>query len=70
MPKVTVIVDVDYPEEVKVLERWLETWEPHLTYLSDNLGCGCCIDVFEVEAPQDALDELPEHLLSSSERTA
>ena len=65
MPKATITVDVDYSEEVEVVERWLETWEPHLSYLSKNLGCGCCVDMFEVEAPQNALDELPEHLLSS-----
>ena len=65
MSKATIIVEVDKREEVGVLERWLETWKPHLTYLSENLDCGCCVDMLKVEAPRDALDELPEHLLSS-----
>ena len=64
MPKATIIVDVNYPEEVEVLERWLETWQPHLAYLSKNLGCGCCVDILNVEAPQKALGELPEQMLS------
>ena len=46
---------------------WLERWEQHLNYLSENLGCGCCIYMFNVEASQGALDELPEHILSSGE---
>ena len=69
MPKATIIVQVDFLEEVDVLERWLETWTPHLADLSENLGCGCCVDMFEVEAPQNALDELPDRLLSSREWT-
>ena len=64
MPKATIIIDVGCPEEVEVLERWLETWEPHLDSLSQNLGCGCCVHEFNVEASQEALAELPEHLLS------
>ena len=70
MPKATIIVQLDCPEEVEAVERWLGMWELHLAYLSENLGCGCCVDMFDVEAPQDALDELPERVLSSSEWTA
>ena len=69
MSKATIIVEVDKREEVEILERWLETWEPHLDYLSENLGCGCCVDVLNVDAPHEALEELPEHLLASSEWT-
>ena len=68
MLKATIIVRVDFPEEVAAFEAWLETWQPHLAHLSENLGCGCCVDIFNVEAPQKALGELPEHLLTYGER--
>ena len=67
MPKATIIAQVDFPEEVEAVDAWLDKWEAHLDYLSENLGCGCCINMFNVEASRDALDELPEHLLGSSE---
>jgi hypothetical protein len=30
-------------------------------------GCGCCVDLYRVEAPQGALDELPPVVFASSE---
>ena len=69
MPKATITVCIDSPEEVEAVQRWLEKWEPHLKDLSGNLGCGCCVDMFNVEGPQEALDELPEQVLANSKWT-
>ena len=68
MPRATLVINLHVPEEVEAAEVWLETWELHLNYLSENLGCGCCVDMFNVDAPHEALEELPERLSASSER--
>ncbi|WP_149193734.1 hypothetical protein [Luteimonas suaedae] len=57
------------PDDQIILDAWLDRWETRLVHLSDNLGCGCCIDMFDVEAPDEALAELPERLFASGERT-
>lgn len=49
------------------LEGWLARWESRLAHCSENLGCGCCVDIYEVEAPAEALDELPGHFLGGSD---
>lgn len=51
-------------EERAVLNAWIERWRPSLRSLSQNQGCGCCVDIYEVEAPVEALAELPRQLLS------
>jgi hypothetical protein len=60
VPRVTVIADVDSPGERESLKAWMERWRSRLTFTSENLGCGCCIDLYQVEAPDAAIAELPE----------
>lgn len=62
MPKQRVIIDVNVAEEVATFDAWLERWRS-VAELSENEGCGCCVDIWEVVAPQAAFDELPEKLL-------
>jgi len=60
LAKATVIVAVDYPEEVRVVEEWFAKWCDHLTSVSDDYGCGCCVNLWDVEGPEEAIRELPE----------
>lgn len=60
MAKVQIIVAVDQPEEVRAVAEWFERWRDHLAAVSDNTGCGCCVDISDVEGPEEALRELPE----------
>lgn len=59
MPRATVTVAVDEPSEVQAMQAWFARWSPRLTHRSENHGCGCCIDIWEIETPADAIAELP-----------
>jgi hypothetical protein len=52
---------------VAVVEAWLDRWRTRLPFVSHNEGCGCCIHLYRVEAPKDALDELPPVVFASGE---
>lgn len=64
MAKVQIIVAVDQTEEIKVVAEWFERWRESLTAVSDNRGCGCCVDIWDVVGPDDALRELPESVVA------
>ncbi len=60
--RATLTAVVDTPGEQALLDTWLDRWERRLHSCSENTGCGCCVDSFEVVAPAEALAELPEHM--------
>ena len=66
MPRATICVDVGTPEQAAVA-AWLERWRVWLPFVSDNEGCGCCVDLYRVEAPQQVLDELSPDVFAASE---
>ncbi|HZX76880.1 hypothetical protein [Lysobacter sp.] len=69
MSKATIIVSVDDPFEVAAFETWLSRWEKMLTSMSDNEGCGCCVDIWKVEGPSEAIAELPPQIHAWCERS-
>lgn len=56
---ITITVETDQPEEVAAVDGWFERWDGRLSSVSENLGCGCCVDIWTVDAPEEALGELP-----------
>ena len=56
--RATVSVTIDNEREVMAVNAWLNRWGTRLK-LSDNQGCGCCVDIWDVHAPAQALAELP-----------
>lgn len=64
MPKVTIVVDVAEVAQVEAVDAWFAKWRPALIRVSDNDGCGCCVNIWEVEGPMDALLEIPEPVVS------
>jgi hypothetical protein len=58
--KATVIVAVDYPNEARAVEEWFAKWRDPLTSVSDDYGCGCCVNIWDVEGPAEAIRDLPE----------
>jgi hypothetical protein len=66
MPKATICVDAGVPEQ-SIVEAWLEQWHGRLPFVSENEGFGCCADIYRVDAPQEALDELPPIVFASSD---
>jgi hypothetical protein len=57
--RATIVVEADRPDEVEAIAAWFVGWQARLMHCSDNLGCGCCVDIWEVQGPQQAIDELP-----------
>jgi hypothetical protein len=66
MRKVTICVDVNTPERAEV-DAWLDRWRDRVGFVSENEGCGCCVDLYRVVATEDALRELPAIVFSTSE---
>ena len=62
LARARVAVTLDNEAEVRALNGWLQRWGPRIRRL-DDLGCGCCLDAWDVQAPAEALAELPRGLL-------
>ena len=56
--RATVSVTIDNQREVAAVNAWLQRLGPKIQ-LNDNQGCGCCVDIWDVQAPADALAVLP-----------
>ena len=65
--RATICVDVNHEDECAVVEAWFEQWRDRLSFVSENQGCGCCVDMWNVEGPADALSELPPKVRAASE---
>ncbi|MBN6149670.1 hypothetical protein JR065_04900 [Xanthomonas sp. AmX2] len=63
--RATLTAETDAPGEQDLLLDWLDRWRGELRACSENAGCGCCVDSFQVEAPEHALAELPPHMVGS-----
>jgi hypothetical protein len=66
MHRATVCLWAESMEEKVEFTTWLNRWRRNLPYLSHDYGCGCCIHLFDIEAPKAAIDELPGELLTIS----
>ena len=62
--RATVSVTIDNEREVMAVNAWFQRWGPRIQ-CADNQGCGCCVDIWRVEAPPEALSELPREMVSS-----
>ncbi len=69
MARATIIIAVDSSDEVAAFGSWLERWRSRLTFISDDRGCGCCVRIMDVEGAQEAVDDIPESLWASNERS-
>lgn len=64
MPKVQIVVTVDDAEEVRSVNEWFARWRDRLAFVSENSGCGCCVNIWNVRGPAEALAELPESVIA------
>jgi hypothetical protein len=62
----TITTCTDDPTELTTVEAWFVTWASHITHRSDNQGCGCCVDIWTVDATDEAFAALPRHLWSET----
>lgn len=69
MPRATIVVAIDDPSEFAAMEDWFSRWGPKLMHRSENYGCGCCTDIWEIDAPAEAILELPPKTYAGDEWT-
>jgi hypothetical protein len=62
--RAAIVVARDSEEELREAEAWFSQWRNSLALVSENLGCGCCVDIFEVEGPPAVIDTIPPALRS------
>jgi len=70
MKKATIIVEVDekgQSDQSKEFEKWKIENLHSLTFISENEGCGCCVDIYRVEGPQQIISTIPPKILGGSE---
>lgn len=65
--QVTICIEADAAGDQALVEAWFARWRDTLAFCSPNEGCGCCVDIWNVDAPVPALRELPEHVFAMSE---
>jgi hypothetical protein len=68
MPRATVLVLTDHEGEWELVEAWVDRWRNRMAVCPDEpSGCLCCVAYWDVDAPQEALNELPKQLLAGSD---
>ncbi len=68
MARATVLVITDEERDWDLASRWMEKWRHRMAVCPEEPGgCLCCVAWWDVDAPQEAIDELPLRLLASSE---
>lgn len=68
MPRATIIALTDRSGEWELVEAWIERWRDRMTVCPEEPGgCWCCVATWDVDAPAEALKELPQHMFAGSE---
>ena len=62
-------VTIDNEREVRALNAWFQRWGPRIRRMDDQ-GCDCCLDAWDVQAPPEALAELPRGMVPQARHTA
>ena len=65
--RATIVVAVEDANEVAAVETWFARWGSQLHTRSEDLGCGCCVQMWNVDAPPAAVAELPAAVRADSE---
>jgi hypothetical protein len=65
--RATVCFRTESIEEKVEFTTWLTAWKKTLTFISSDHGCGCCIHLFDLEGPADAIDAIPTCLLAATQ---
>jgi hypothetical protein len=65
--RATIVVDVEQAEELGAVEAWFARWEGQVHSRSEDRGCGCCIHMWDVDAPHAAIGELPDAVRAESD---
>ncbi len=69
MLRSSVCISSDSEDEIVAFDDWLDVWKDKLEYISDDYGCGCCVHLYDIEGPADAIDAIPKSIKSESKWT-
>lgn len=69
MPRATICVAVDCEQEVRAAKAWFAKWKDDLEFISENQGCGCCVNIWDVQGAAEAIAEIPESITANSDWT-
>ena len=60
----TIITQTDFPEERATVEAWFTQYANEIAFIGENEGCGCCVNIWKVDATVSALSVLPSQVRS------
>ena len=64
--RASISVASDAPEEQAAFDAWVARWKAEMAFISDDYGCGCCIDLYDVEGPKESIDAIPGQLRTTT----
>lgn len=70
MPRANIIVVVDDRSEVAAVDAWFARWRSALNHVSEDYGWSCCMHIWQLEGPAEALAELPPSVVTGDEWTS
>ncbi|WP_312315636.1 hypothetical protein [Stenotrophomonas sp.] len=57
----------EFNQQWEMMDEWIERWKSKMAFCPDEFeGCGCCFVTWQVDAPQEAFDEIPPELITGS----
>lgn len=60
-----IVVRVDDVSEVRRAQHWLAEHRAALTFISEDEGCGCCVNIWRVAGPAAIIATLPPSVSAS-----
>ena len=66
LQRATVCLMADSIAEKADFTTWMQRWRKHVSFVSHDYGCGCCVHLFDLEASKEAIDAIPPDLLTVS----
>ena len=70
MPRATICIEVEDETQVEIGEQWLAAHRDELDFISENYGCGCCVDFYDLEGSAELLASIPEKIRGGSDWTS
>lgn len=70
MSRITILLEVDgdtYEQDRKLVEDWKAAHRDRISFISENEGCGCCVDIWNIECEDGLVSLLPPACLSFSD---
>ena len=64
--RAALITEFDQPGSAEGVLKVLERHRARLVHASENSGCGCCVDIRDVEGPADLIASIPPASLADS----